>query len=134
RAAGAASSTSSRRRAGRAAGSPPTPCSPTRRVPARKRTMTERTILERLEAVIAERRAHPVERSYVSSLHAKGLDAILEKVGEEATETVIAAKSGERAAIVHETADLWFHCLVMLSWHGVAVADVLAELERREGR
>ena len=96
--------------------------------------MTEKSVLERLEAVIAERRTHPDAGSYVASLQAKGLDAILKKVGEEATETVIAAKSGERSAIVHETADLWFHCLVMLSWHGVAVAEVLAELERREGR
>ncbi len=65
---------------------------------------------------------------------AEGLDAILKKVGEEATETVIASKSGERGAIVHEAADLWFHCLVMLAWHGIAVGEVLAELERREGR
>ena len=55
-------------------------------------------------------------------------------MGEESTETIIAAKGGDREAIVHETADLWFHCLVMLAWNGVAVADVLAELERREGR
>jgi phosphoribosyl-ATP pyrophosphohydrolase len=57
----------------------------------------------------------------------------LKKVGEEATETVIAAKGGERTQIVHETADLWFHCLVMLSHRGIALAEVLAELERREG-
>src|SRR6202022_3843215 len=72
--------------------------------------------------------------SYVASLNAKGLDQILKKVGEEATETVIAAKSGERAAIVHETADLWFHCLVMLAWHGIPAAEVLAEPERRGAR
>jgi phosphoribosyl-ATP pyrophosphohydrolase len=96
--------------------------------------MVDRDILERLEAAIAERRAADASSSYVASLNAKGLDAILKKVGEEATETVIAAKSGERSAIVHETADLWFHCLVMLAWHGVRVSDVLAELERREGR
>ena len=71
--------------------------------------------------------------SYVASLNAKGLDAILKKVGEEATETVIAAKGGERDAIVHETADLWFHCLVMLAWHGLSVEDVRRELARREG-
>jgi len=96
--------------------------------------MAERGILERLEAAIAERRAADPGTSYVASLNAKGLDAILKKVGEEATEAVIAAKGGERSAIVHETADLWFHCLVMLAWHGVPVAEVLAELERREGR
>ena len=96
--------------------------------------MAERDILERLERAIAERRGADPASSYVAALNAKGADAILKKIGEEATETVIAAKSGERAAIVHETADLWFHCLVMLAWHGVGVAEVLAELERREGR
>ena len=96
--------------------------------------MAERDILERLERAIAGRRGADPASSYVAALNAKGADAILKKIGEEATETVIAAKSGERAAIVHETADLWFHCLVMLAWHGVGVAEVLAELERREGR
>ena len=96
--------------------------------------MAERDILERLEASIAERRGADPASSYVAALNAKGLDHVLKKVGEEATEAVIAAKSGERSAIVHETADLWFHCLVMLAWHGIPVAEVLAELERREGR
>ena len=96
--------------------------------------MSERDILERLEALVAARRSADPSTSYVASLNAKGLDAILKKIGEEATETVIAAKSGKREDVVHETADLWFHCLVMLAWHGVSVAEVLAELERREGR
>lgn len=96
--------------------------------------MSERGILERLEEAIAARRAAEPQSSYVAALNAKGLDAILKKVGEEATEAVIAAKSGERGAVVHETADLWFHCLVMLAWHGIPLAEVLAELERREGR
>ena len=96
--------------------------------------MAERDILERLEAVLATRRGADPAASYVAALHAKGLDQILKKVAEEAVETVIASKSGERGSIVHETADLWFHCLVMLSWHGIPVAEVLAELERREGR
>ena len=91
-------------------------------------------ILARLEAAIAARRGADPASSYVASLNAKGLDAILKKVGEEATETVIAAKGGEREALVHEVADLWFHCLVLLAWRGVPVAEVLAELERREGR
>jgi phosphoribosyl-ATP pyrophosphohydrolase len=91
-------------------------------------------ILARLEAAIAARRDAQPGTSYVASLNAKGLDAILKKVGEEATEAVIAAKGGERGAIVHETADLWFHCLVMLGWHGIKLEEVLAELERREGR
>jgi phosphoribosyl-ATP pyrophosphohydrolase len=96
--------------------------------------MAESDILFRLQAAIDARRGADPAGSYVASLHAKGLDAILKKVGEEATETVIASKGGDRGAIVHETADLWFHCLVMLSWHGVAVEEVMAELERREGR
>jgi phosphoribosyl-ATP pyrophosphohydrolase len=96
--------------------------------------MAERDILRRLEEAIAARRGAAAGTSYVASLNAKGLDAILKKIGEEATETVIAAKSGDAAAVVHEVADLWFHCLVLLERQGVALADVLAELERREGR
>jgi phosphoribosyl-ATP pyrophosphohydrolase len=96
--------------------------------------MPERDILERLEAAIAARRGADPSSSYVATLNAKGLDAILKKIGEEATEAVIAGKAGEREAIVHEVADLWFHCLVMLGWHGVAVDEILRELERREGR
>jgi phosphoribosyl-ATP pyrophosphohydrolase len=96
--------------------------------------MAERDILERLERAIAARRGADPGTSYVASLNAKGLDQILEKVAEEAVETVIASRSGERDSIVHETADLLFHCMVMLSWHGVPLAEVLAELERREGR
>lgn len=91
-------------------------------------------ILARLERAIAERRGADPTTSYVAGLNSRGIDAILKKIGEEATEAVIASKSGAREAIVHETADLWFHCMVMLAWHGIAVADVLAELERREGR
>ena len=96
--------------------------------------MAEPDVLRRLEAAIRERRRADPSSSYVASLNARGLDAILKKVGEEATEAVIAAKGGSREAVVHETADLWFHCLVMLAWHDVEVAEVLAELERREGR
>jgi phosphoribosyl-ATP pyrophosphohydrolase len=96
--------------------------------------MAERDVLERLEAAIAARRAADPGSSYVAALNAKGLDAILKKVGEEATEAVIAAKGADRAAIVHEVADLWFHCLVMLAWHGIALDEVRAELARREGR
>lgn len=91
-------------------------------------------ILRRLEAAIAARKDADPASSYVAKLNAKGLDAILKKIGEEATETVIAAKAGDRAGIVHETADLWFHCLVLLGREGIGVAEVLAELERREGR
>jgi phosphoribosyl-ATP pyrophosphohydrolase len=69
----------------------------------------------------------------VSRLFARGPDAILKKVGEEATEAVMAAKDGDRLRIVGETADLWFHCLIMLAQYGLRPADVLAELRRREG-
>jgi phosphoribosyl-ATP pyrophosphohydrolase len=96
--------------------------------------MADKDLLERLEATIGARRDADPATSYVASLHAKGLDQILKKVAEEAIETVIASKSGDRGEVVRETADLWFHCLVMLSHHGVKVAEVLQELERREGR
>jgi phosphoribosyl-ATP pyrophosphohydrolase len=96
--------------------------------------MDKASILERLEQAIAARRSADPSSSYVASLNARGVDAILKKIGEEATEAVLAGKAGDRAAIVHETADLWFHCLVMLAWHGIPVSEVLAELERREGR
>jgi len=96
--------------------------------------MDRASILERLEEAIAARRSADPSSSYVASLNARGVDAILKKIGEEATEAVLAGKAGDRAAIVHETADLWFHCLVMLAWHAIPVSEVLAELERREGR
>jgi phosphoribosyl-ATP pyrophosphohydrolase len=69
----------------------------------------------------------------VASLFAKGQDAILKKVAEEAAETVLASKGGDKLHLVRETADLWFHSLVLLAWHGLAPEDVLAELQRREG-
>lgn len=96
--------------------------------------MADRDILERLQAAIEARRGADASSSYVASLHAKGQDEILRKVAEEAVEVVLASKTGDRASLVHEAADLWFHCLVMLSWHRVPLAEVLAELERREGR
>lgn len=93
--------------------------------------------LAMLTEVLEARKAESPEASYVASLHHKGLDAILKKIGEEATETVIAAKgtaAGEaREAVVRETADLWFHSLVMLSHLDLSAADVLKELERRFG-
>jgi phosphoribosyl-ATP pyrophosphohydrolase len=89
--------------------------------------------LARLAAVIAERRGGDPERSYVARLFAKGPDAALKKVGEEATEVVMAAKDGDARRVVAEVADLWFHTMVVLAQHGVAPADVLAELRRREG-
>lgn len=90
-------------------------------------------ILAKLAAAIEARKIADDASSYVASLNAKGLDHILKKIGEEATETVIAAKGNDKDHIVKETADLWFHTLVMLSWHGLTPDDVLKELERREG-
>ena len=90
-------------------------------------------ILDRLAATLASRRGADPASSYVASLFAKGDDAILKKIGEEATETVLAAKDGDPARITAEVADLWFHCLVLLARHGLTPRDVLAELARREG-
>lgn len=90
-------------------------------------------ILSHLEAVIAERRNAGPDASYVAGLNAKGLPKIAEKVGEEATETVIASLVGSEADLTGEAADLLFHLLVLLGAKGIALADVLAELERREG-
>ena len=91
-------------------------------------------VLARLAATIESRKAADPGSSYVASLFAKGGDAILKKIGEEATETVMASKDGVAARVTSEVADLWFHCLVLLAHHGLTPADVLAELERREGR
>jgi phosphoribosyl-ATP pyrophosphohydrolase len=95
--------------------------------------MSGNDTLARLAEVIEQRKTADPEQSYVARLHAKGLDAILKKVGEEATETVMAAKDGDRARVVYEVADLWFHSMIALSAFGLKPADVLAELERREG-
>lgn len=89
--------------------------------------------LTKLAAVLEARKQAAPDSSYVASLYAKGLDAILKKIGEEATETVVAAKGGDRQQIIHETADLWFHTLVLLAQQGLKPEDVLAELERRFG-
>jgi phosphoribosyl-ATP pyrophosphohydrolase len=90
-------------------------------------------VLARLADTIAERRGADPASSYVASLFARGDDAILKKIGEEATEAVIAGKGGDKIRICAEVADLWFHCLVLLVRHGLRPADVLAELARREG-
>lgn len=95
--------------------------------------MSGNDTLARLAAIIESRKGGDPDKSYVARLFAKGTDAILKKVGEEATETVMAAKDGDRAKIVYEVADLWFHSMIALSQFGLSPADVLAELERREG-
>ena len=89
--------------------------------------------LERLAATIESRKGGDAARSYVASLMQKDEDVLLKKIGEEATETVLAAKGGEQLALVREVADLWFHCLIVLARHGLGPGDVLAELHRREG-
>ncbi len=89
--------------------------------------------LSQLAAVLEQRKTAAADQSYVSSLYNKGLDAILKKIGEEATETVMAAKDGKKDKIVYETADLWFHSMVLLAHVGLGPEDVLNELQRRFG-
>ncbi len=90
-------------------------------------------VLNRLADLLEQRKNADPTSSYVAKLYAKGLDSILKKIGEEATETVIAAKGGNKDEIIYETADLWFHTLIMLSHAGLKPQDVLDELARREG-
>ena len=90
-------------------------------------------ILLRLMTVLASRKDADPESSYVAGLYHKGLDSILKKIGEESAETIIAAKSGDKQQVVYETADLWFHCLVMLAQQNIDARLVLEELERRFG-
>jgi phosphoribosyl-ATP pyrophosphohydrolase len=94
---------------------------------------TSNDTLARLADVIEQRKAGDPDKSYVARLFGKGADAILKKIGEEATEVVMACKDGEPTKIVGEVADLWFHTMLALSAYGLKPADVLAELERREG-
>ncbi len=89
--------------------------------------------LEKLAEVLEARKAAAPDSSYVAGLYAKGQDAILKKIGEEATETVMAAKDGDAEKIVYEVADLWFHTMVLLASQGLKPQDVLQELERRFG-
>jgi len=90
-------------------------------------------ILASLMAVLESRKGAEPDSSYVASLYDKGLDSILKKIGEESAETIIAAKSGDKQQIVYETADLWFHSLVMLAQQNLTAQQVLDELERRFG-
>ena len=90
-------------------------------------------ILERLTQVLEQRKSADPDSSYVAKLYAKGLDTVLKKIGEEATETVMAAKDDRNEKIIYEVADLWFHTLVLLSYKGLTAQDVLDELSRREG-
>ncbi|GBE08527.1 phosphoribosyl-ATP pyrophosphatase [bacterium BMS3Bbin11] len=101
--------------------------------PAVKKVFILKDILQQLTEVLEQRKLASADSSYVAGLYDKGLDAILKKIGEEATETVMAAKDGDRQKIVYETADLWFHTLIMLSHQGLTADDVLQELARRFG-
>lgn len=95
--------------------------------------MIDAEILHRLQKTLVERKDAAPDSSYVASLYAKGADAICKKVAEEAAETIMAAKDGDRLHLVREVADLWFHSMILLAQFGVGVDDVLAELHRREG-
>jgi phosphoribosyl-ATP pyrophosphohydrolase len=90
-------------------------------------------ILSRLAETLEARKAADPQSSYVAKLYGKGLDAILKKVAEEAAETIMAAKDGVREKVIYETADLWFHSLVLLAQQGIHPDEILAELARREG-
>ena len=90
-------------------------------------------ILDRLAEALEARKQVSPDSSYVAGLYAKGTDAILKKIGEEATETVMAAKDDQAEKIIYEVADLWFHTLVLLAHKGLKPGDVLNELARREG-
>jgi phosphoribosyl-ATP pyrophosphohydrolase len=90
-------------------------------------------ILQRLTETLETRKLASPESSYVAKLFSKGEDAILKKIGEEATEVILASKDGDKSHLVFETADLWFHCMVLLAQHGLSANDVLQELARREG-
>ncbi len=95
--------------------------------------MTHADILDRIAATLESRKGADPATSYTAGLMHKGLDAILKKVGEEAIETVMAAKDGDKLHLVREVADVWFHTLVLLAHQGLGPNDVLAELARREG-
>jgi len=95
--------------------------------------MKDAHILDRIAASIEERKDGDPEKSYVAKLFSKGDDAMLKKIGEEATEVVLAAKGDDRLHLVREVTDLWFHCMIVLARHGLGPNDVLAEMQRREG-
>ena len=95
--------------------------------------MNSSEILAQLTEILEQRKGAAPDSSYVASLYDKGLDAILKKVGEEATETVMAAKDADPEKLVYEVADLWFHTMVLLADQGLSADDVLTELARRFG-
>lgn len=90
-------------------------------------------VLERISNLIEERKEASPERSYVAGLFQDGIDRILKKIGEEASETIIAGKSGDKRQIVYETADLWFHSIILLKFSDIEIDEVFKELDRRFG-
>ena len=90
-------------------------------------------VLQQLAEILEQRKLESADKSYVASLYAKGTNTILKKIGEEAAETIIAAKDGDKHQIIYETADLWFHCMVLLAEQNLSPDDVLNELQRRFG-
>ena len=95
--------------------------------------MIDTEILRRVQSTLIARKGAAPESSYVAGLYAKGTDTMCKKIAEEAAETIMAAKDGERLHLVRETCDLWFHSLVLLTHFGIGVDDILAEFQRREG-
>ena len=95
--------------------------------------MIDHEVLRRVSETLVDRKQASPESSYVSSLYAKGTDAICKKVAEEAAETIMAAKDGNQLHLVREVTDLWFHSLVLLGHFGLSADDVLVEFRRREG-
>ncbi len=95
--------------------------------------MSDTTILHRLAETIESRKSAAADSSYVAKLFHGGQDKILKKIAEESAETLMASKDGNLDQVIYETADLWFHCLILLAHHGLKPDDVLRELERREG-
>ena len=95
--------------------------------------MIDIEVLRRVSDTLVARKQADPDSSYVSSLYAKGTDAICKKVAEEAAETIMASKDNDRLQIVREVTDLWFHSLILVAHHGLSVEDVLAEFRRREG-
>jgi phosphoribosyl-ATP pyrophosphohydrolase len=91
-------------------------------------------ILDDLRSVILERRRTPRPDSYITSLLSKGKDEVLKKIGEEAIEVIVASKGGDRAGIIHELADLWFHCMVLMNEEGISHEDIFRELENRSAK
>lgn len=93
--------------------------------------MAREMILDDIQDIIAERKRNPSDDSYVSRLFAKGRDEILKKIGEESSEVIMASKDEDRERLIHEIADLWFHCMVLMTDQEISYPDIFKELEYR---